>query len=114
MKRLLLATVALSVLAMPASAFAQPNDMHKHRHVHVDKKVVVHRDVKVHKDVIVKKTRWRAGDRFPHGQRYVVVNDYGRYHLRRPPHGQHWVRVDNQYILVGITSGIIAALINAN
>ena len=27
--------------------------------------------------------------------------------------GQHWVRVDNQYLLVGITSGIIAALVNA-
>jgi Ni/Co efflux regulator RcnB len=49
----------------------------------------------------------------PHGQHYTVVKDYGRYHLRRPPHGQHWVRVDNQYLLVGITSGIIAALVNA-
>jgi Ni/Co efflux regulator RcnB len=41
------------------------------------------------------------------------VKDYGRYPLRRPPHGQHWVRVDNQYLLVGITSGIIGALVNA-
>jgi Ni/Co efflux regulator RcnB len=103
MKRLLLATVALSLLAAPA-AFAQPQDFHHrdHRPTHV-----------VKKKVIVKKTRWQRGHRLPRGQHYVVVKDYGRYHLRRPPHGQHWVRVDNQYLLVGITSGIIAALVNA-
>jgi Ni/Co efflux regulator RcnB len=114
MKRILLATVALAVLAAPASAFAQPSDWNKHHKVvRVDKKVVVHKDVTVHKKV-VKRPRWRTGDRFPRGQHYVVVRDYQRYHLRRPPHGQHWVRVDNQYILVGITSGIISALRNAN
>lgn len=103
MKRLILATVALSLLAAPA-AFAQPQNMHNkgHHPTHV-----------VKKKVVVKKTRWQRGHRMPRGQHYVVVNDYGRYHLRRPPAGQHWVRVDNQYILVGITSGIIAALVNA-
>lgn len=103
MKRLVLATVALSLLAAPA-AFAQPHDFHHKRphHQHVMKKKVV-----------VKKTRWQRGHRVPHGQHYVVVKDYGRYHLRRPPRGQHWVRVDNQYLLVGITSGIITALVNA-
>jgi Ni/Co efflux regulator RcnB len=103
MKRLVLATVALSLLAAPA-AFAQPQDFHHKRptHTHV-----------VKKKVVVKKTRWQRGHRMPHGQHYTVVKDYGRYHLRRPPHGQHWVRVDNQYLLVGITSGIIAALVNA-
>jgi Ni/Co efflux regulator RcnB len=103
MKRLVLATVALSLLAAPA-AFAKPQDYrhNDHRTTHV-----------VKKKVIVKKTRWQRGHRLPHGQHYVVVKDYGRYHLRRPPRGQHWVRVDNQYLLVGITSGIIAALINA-
>ena len=107
MKRLVLATVALSLLAAPA-AFAQPQDFH-HKHpqqTHVVKKKVVTKRV-------VKKTRWQRGHHLPHGQRYVVVRDYGRYHLRRPPRGQHWVRVDNQYLLVGITSGIIAALVNA-
>jgi Ni/Co efflux regulator RcnB len=103
MKRLVLATVALSLLAAPA-AFAQPRDFHHrdHRSTHV-----------VKKKVIVKKVRWQRGHRLPHGQHYVVIRDYGRYHLRRPPRGQHWVRVDNQYLLVGITSGIIAALVNA-
>jgi len=107
MKRLVLATVALSLLAAPA-AFAQPQDFHHkdHRTTHVVKKKVV-------KKVVVNRPHWQRGHRLPHGQHYVVVNDYGRYHLRRPPHGQHWVRVDNQYLLVGISTGIIAALINA-
>jgi Ni/Co efflux regulator RcnB len=106
MKRLVLATVALSLLAAPA-AFAQPQDYHHTRphHTQIIKKKVVTRKVV--------KTRWHRGHRLPHGQHYVVVKDYGRHHLRRPPHGQHWVRVDNQYLLVGITSGIIAALVNA-
>ncbi len=103
MKRLVLATVALSLLAAPA-AFAQPQNsshrMQPHHSQMMKKKVVV-------------RNHWQKGHRMPHGQHYTVINDYGRYHLRRPPHGQHWVRVDNQYILVGITSGIIAALVNA-
>jgi Ni/Co efflux regulator RcnB len=107
MKHLVLATVALSLLAAPA-AFAQPQDFHNKRpnHSHVMKKKVVTKK-------IVKTRRWQRGHRVPQGQHYTVVKDYGRYHLRRPPHGQHWVRVDNQYLLVGITSGIIAALVNA-
>jgi Ni/Co efflux regulator RcnB len=60
------------------------------------------------------KKRWERGARLPHGQHYIVVRDYKRYKLRRPPRGQHWVRVDNQYLLVGITSGIIAALAAAH
>jgi Ni/Co efflux regulator RcnB len=112
MKRLILATVALSLLAAPA-AFAQPNDMHRHPQAsHVVKKKTVHRHVT--RKVVVSKHRWHTGHRMPHGTRYVVVNDYQRYHLRRPPHGQHWVRVDNQYLLVGVASGIIAAMMNAN
>jgi Ni/Co efflux regulator RcnB len=107
MKRLLLATVALSLLAAPA-AFAQPQDYHHKRpqQTHVVKKKVVTKKFVTRQD-------WKRGHRLPHGQHYTVVKDYGRYHLRRPPRGQHWVRVDNQYLLVGITSGIIAALVNA-
>jgi Ni/Co efflux regulator RcnB len=86
-------------------AYAHPDNWHgnnhrSERHVIIKKKVV--------------KKRWERGARLPHGRHYVVVKDYKRYKLRRPPHGQHWVRVDNQYLLVGITSGIIAALATAH
>ncbi|RXR01404.1 RcnB family protein [Pseudoxanthomonas composti] len=42
----------------------------------------------------------------------VVVRDYGRYHVRRPPPGYHWVRDDRgNMLMVAIASGIIADLL---
>jgi Ni/Co efflux regulator RcnB len=41
-----------------------------------------------------------------------VVNDYGRHHLRRPPHGHHWIRSDRgDMLLVAVATGIIADII---
>jgi Ni/Co efflux regulator RcnB len=37
----------------------------------------------------------------------VVVEDYGRFHLRRPPHGYQWLRFGNQYLLVSASTGLI-------
>ncbi|MHC1480150.1 RcnB family protein [Frateuria aurantia] len=65
---------------------------------------------------------WRGGQ--PHGwargenfhQYYrgptYAVNDYRRYHLRRPPRGYHWIR-DNSgnYLMVAIATGVIADLL---
>ncbi len=54
------------------------------------------------------------------GQRYhdyyqgpvYVVNDYPRYHVRRPPRGHHWVRDDRgNLLMVAIATGIIADLV---
>ena len=113
MKRFLLATVALSMLAAPAMAQSgnyrhdgNRHDARPHHSQMIQKKKVVRKaTVRPH---------WKAGHRFDRKTRYVVVNDYRRHHLRQPARGQHWVRVDNQYLLVGITSGIIAALVNAH
>jgi len=59
--------------------------------------------------------RWRHHDEEHHwerGHRYYgpsyVVRDYGYYRLRPPPRGYHWVRDDNNdLLLVAITTGII-------
>ena len=59
--------------------------------------------------------RWRHHDEGHHwerGHRYYgpsyVVRDYGYYRLRPPPRGYHWVRDDNNdLLLVAITTGII-------
>ena len=53
-------------------------------------------------------TRWVRGHRY-HGPTYVV-RDYGYYRLRPPPYGYHWVRADNDFLLVAITTGIILDL----
>jgi Ni/Co efflux regulator RcnB len=49
--------------------------------------------------------RWARGHRY-YGPTYVVSN-YGYYRLRPPPRGYHWVRADNDYLLVAIATGII-------
>jgi Ni/Co efflux regulator RcnB len=56
---------------------------------------------------------WRRGDRLPayYRSRYIVIRDYDRYDLRRPPRGYHWVRDDRgNYLLVGIVTGVILGL----
>lgn len=53
-------------------------------------------------------SRWVRGHRY-HGPTYVVSN-YGHYRLRPPPRGYHWVRADNDFLLVAITTGIILDL----
>ena len=41
-----------------------------------------------------------------------AVNDWHSEHLREPPHGYHYVRSDNgDFILVAITTGVIASII---
>ncbi len=59
--------------------------------------------------------RWRhhdGGHHWERGHRYYgpsyVVRDYRYYRLRPPPRGYHWVRDDNNdLLLVAITTGII-------
>jgi len=116
MKRLVLSAVALSMLALPV-AQAQAGPRHdppryeqRWKKPHYEKKVVK-------KKVVTKKhvTRkhWVRGNRVPDWQRRHVVRDYGHYGLRRPGHGQQWVRVDNDFLLVSIASGIIGGIIAA-
>ncbi len=131
MKRFILALLAATVIAAPA-AQAQSWNGPGHGGHHVQRKHVEDKrhhgqryDTRRHDRHVVKKpdrhvvvrkktvTRWHRGDRLPAWQRNVVVRDYHRYGLWRPAYGQHWVKVDNHYLLVGITSGIIAGLIAA-
>jgi Ni/Co efflux regulator RcnB len=56
---------------------------------------------------------WRYGDYLPRGyysSRYVV-NDYHLYHLRPPPYGYHYVRVDHDVVLAAIASGIVVSAV---
>lgn len=48
---------------------------------------------------------WERGHRY-YG-RPVVVYDYGSYRLRPPPHGYHWVRDNDDFLLVAIATGVI-------
>lgn len=48
---------------------------------------------------------WQRGHRYD-GPSYVV-RDYGHYRLRQPPRGYHWVRANNDFLLVAVATGII-------
>ncbi|OOG49422.1 RcnB family protein [Rhodanobacter sp. C01] len=48
---------------------------------------------------------WQRGHRYD-GPTYVV-RDYGHYRLRQPPRGYHWVRANNDFLLVAVATGII-------
>jgi Ni/Co efflux regulator RcnB len=48
---------------------------------------------------------WVRGHRYS-GRSYVIGN-YGYYRLRPPPYGYHWVRADNDFLLVAIATGVI-------
>lgn len=50
---------------------------------------------------------WERGTYLPPYYRSYVVYDWGRYRLRPPPRGYHWVRVNDDYILASIATGLI-------
>jgi Ni/Co efflux regulator RcnB len=56
---------------------------------------------------------WSRGDKLPPEYRsnQYVVSDWRSNHLKRPPRGYHWVRVNNQYVLAAVAGGVIADII---
>jgi|SRR6516165_335978 Ni/Co efflux regulator RcnB len=55
---------------------------------------------------------WHQGDRFD-GNR-VVVNNWNHHHLHAPPPGYEWVQSGDQFVLIAVTTGIIASIIAAS
>jgi Ni/Co efflux regulator RcnB len=106
--RLLIAT---ALLATGSFALAAPDHGHGDHHRHDG-------DRRWHADGHRRYGHYRAGPRYyghPHrwerGHRYYgpthVVRNYGYYRLRPPPRGYHWVRADDNYLLVAVATGII-------
>ena len=58
-------------------------------------------------------TQWKKGDRFDRKRaaNYRVIDKPRNYRLNTPPRGYQWVRSGNDAVLVGITSGIVAAIL---
>ena len=56
---------------------------------------------------------FRKGGRLPREYRNntYVVNDWRGHHLSAPPRGYHWVQTGGDYVLVAITTGIIAQIL---
>ena len=119
MKRIILTAVALSFLAVPMAnaqsnqarqGYAQVQSFETAQNWNKQQKRIVKKRV-VKKQIVrkpVAQKRWARGQNVPAWQHKQVVRDYHRYGLRKPGHGQHWVRVGNDYLLISIFSGIIA------
>ena len=104
MRRLILTTLALSLLAAPA-AYADTRTPARHEvsrdFRHDAGRVVIKQKADkgriVYKKTVVK-PRWAVGKRVPGWQR-KAVRDYNRFGLRKPGRGQEWVRIGNDYLL---------------
>lgn len=113
MKRLLTATLALSLLAGTAGvASAKPDQDDRKEHRYEEGR----HDNGNHYGQKKNKHHWARGDRLDRSyysdrSRYV---DYRRYELRAPPPGYQWVQVDSNYALVALTTGLISSLIAVN
>jgi len=60
---------------------------------------------------------YKQGGRLPPGYRggHYVVSDWRGNHLPPPRRGYHWVRSDDgDFVMVAITTGVIASIIAAN
>jgi len=105
-KRTALAVVAFSILAVPmAHAQAGPSSYQGGYHHYQPKKPAPPSYVKKHH-------RWKKGDRVQNWQRRAPVRSYHQHRgLWKPQRGQHWVKVDNDYLLISLASGIIAGIV---
>lgn len=103
MKRLLLTTLSLSLLAGPVT-FAQNYQPQGQGPQHTTSQHTTPQH-----STSSGGHQWHAGDRFT-GQRRVVSN-WNQYHLRQPPTGYQWVQDGNQFVLLAIATGIISSVI---
>ena len=106
MKKFLAAALAASLIGAPA--FAQPYDGHDHDRGRTEQQHQQHRGPDNNY-----RGHWNKGERFDwhRAQNYRVISNPRVYHLRPAPRGYHWVRSGNDAVLVGITTGIVAAVI---
>ncbi|MCH4545842.1 RcnB family protein [Rhizobium changzhiense] len=105
MKKIFAALLSASFLLSPMVVSQASADDHRRPPIVVQKKVVV-------KKTVVR-SHWKRGYRVNASERrrFSNVNDYRRYRLAPPPRGYRWVRADNDYLLIGVTSGIISSVI---
>ncbi|MBS3650965.1 RcnB family protein [Pseudaminobacter sp. 19-2017] len=111
MKRIAISALALALLAGPtAQAMAAPVQHRAGGDVVAQYHGSRHHEAKRHHH---RHQRWHKGHRYSEWKRHKPVRNYHRHGLRRPVPGHHWIRVGNDYLLVGAVSGLIASIVVA-
>lgn len=57
-----------------------------------------------HKGARIAPNDWNRGDH---------ISNWSHYHLSRPPRGYEWRRVDGNYVLAAVATGVIASVVVA-
>lgn len=126
MKSFIIAALAASVAASPVLAAPHDNNGRGHSERdyrgndhnrgnnyrgHDNRKVVIHKYQRAPQ--VQYRNSWRKGERFEsrYARNYQVIGNPRAFRLAPPPRGYRWVRSNNDAVLVGITSGIIASVI---
>jgi Ni/Co efflux regulator RcnB len=116
-KTVLIAASCLGIFASTtASAQIRHQGPNSQRGVTVERKVIQAparnhvrpHEVRRHKQV--RPHRWARGQRVDNWRGRSEVRDYRRHGLRQPARDQRWVKVDNNYLLISMMTGIVAAV----
>jgi Ni/Co efflux regulator RcnB len=116
MKKIILALMAATVVAStPAMAAPHQGRDDRANYSHVERSRTVTRHVVVRDDHRGRQQaahQWRKGERFDsHRSRdYRVIASPTRYRLHDAPRGYRWVQSGHDAVLIGIASGIVAAV----
>jgi Ni/Co efflux regulator RcnB len=120
MKRLITASLAVLMLAGGASAASAQDWRNDHRNDRGYEQgrndQARHDDRRDDRHDRQDRRRWAKGQRLDSRYRAntYYVSDYRSRGLRAPPRGYRWQRVDDQYVLAAVATGLIASVILAN
>jgi Ni/Co efflux regulator RcnB len=126
MKRTVMAAMVASLLAGSVALADPPQDYHHDQHDqhHEDHHADMHHGDMHHGDMHRgahfntghyarphgwHAHSWRRGERLPPAYRAsaYVIPDGAVYHLRPPPPGYYWVRVDDNAVLAAVATGVV-------
>ena len=111
-KRMILAAVAFSMMAVPMAQAQSRYDTPRSHHHQSQQGKQKYQAPQRHQAQRQAPPRhhWKQGQRVPNWQKRQHVRDYHRYGLRKPARGQQWVKVDNDYLLISLATGVILGL----
>ncbi|MBK3745373.1 hypothetical protein G3A39_40110 [Paraburkholderia aspalathi] len=110
-KRTILAAIGLSMLAAPMAQAQQHSHTPKQTHQYSQPKKPAYQAPKRHQaQKPPMQRKWAKGHKVQDWKKRPPVRDYHRYGLKKPSRGQEWIKVDNNYLLITLATGLIAGV----